>query len=88
MSSAITTLHDLNSLEPLDSEWVQQRLTEFPFVQIDGVTNVRTLGPYPARLNSSEGASEGLTTRPYQLFRSAEVSGITEEGEYSRTSVS
>ncbi|KAL5507879.1 hypothetical protein ACEPAH_5497 [Sanghuangporus vaninii] len=75
------TVHDLNTLEPLDSEWVQQRLANFPFVHIDGVTNVRSLGPYPVKPQSQEDASVRLLTRPRQLFRSAEVSGITEQGK-------
>ncbi|OCB85410.1 hypothetical protein A7U60_g7419 [Sanghuangporus baumii] len=75
------TVHDLNTLEPLDSEWVQQRLANFPFVRIDGVTNVRSLGPYPVKPQSQEDASIRLLTRPCQLFRSAEVSGITEQGK-------
>ncbi|KAL5530050.1 hypothetical protein ACEPAF_6307 [Sanghuangporus sanghuang] len=75
------TVHDLNTLEPLDSEWVQQRLANFPFVRIDGVTNVRSLGPYPVKPQSQEDASVRLLTRPCQLFRSAEVSGITEQGK-------
>ncbi|KAL5527764.1 hypothetical protein ACEPAG_6565 [Sanghuangporus baumii] len=75
------TVHDLNTLEPLDSEWVQQRLANFPFIHIDGVTNVRSLGPYPVKPQSQEGANVRLLTRPRQLFRSAEVSGITERGK-------
>ena len=76
------TVHDLNTLEPLDSEWVQERLASFPFVHIDGVTNVRALGPYPVRPRNEENGSLHLVTRPHQLFRSAEISGITEQGEF------
>ncbi|EJD01490.1 uncharacterized protein FOMMEDRAFT_21865 [Fomitiporia mediterranea MF3/22] len=80
MSSSVNG-HDLNALEPLDSEWVQQRLTQFPFVRIDGVTNIRTLGPYPVQKHNQEHDGRCLATRPRQLFRSAEISGITEEGK-------
>lgn len=75
------TPQNLNSLEPLDHDWVQKRLKEFPFVLIDGVTNARTLGSYPAKPQDS-GESKTEMTRPKQLYRSAEVSGITEQGEF------
>ena len=85
---SVTTMMDLNSLEPLDREWVQERLNKFPFVQIEGVTNSRSLGPYPvsrcgeleAEQPRIEETGQQYTTRPFQLFRSAEVSGITEKG--------
>ena len=84
----MTTMTDLNSLEPLDKNWVQERLNKFPFVQIEGVTNARSLGPYPVSQRSgsenedstTQEPSQLYTTRPFQLFRSAEVSGITERG--------
>jgi hypothetical protein len=81
--SGSMTVQDLNSLEPLDSEWVRNRLTQYPFVQIDGVTNVRTLGFYKARpyLHERKDDLTEFKTRPKQLFRSAEVSGITSLGE-------
>ncbi|KAH8118680.1 protein-tyrosine phosphatase-like protein [Phellopilus nigrolimitatus] len=72
------SVYDLNSLEPLDPEWVEKRLSTYPFVQVDGVTNLRTLGYYPVSKGSGEGS--GTMTRPHQLFRSAEVSGITDNG--------
>lgn len=84
----MTTMTDLNSLEPLDKNWVQERLNKFPFVQIEGVTNARSLGPYSVSQRSgsenedstTQEPSQLYTTRPFQLFRSAEVSGITERG--------
>ncbi|THH11937.1 hypothetical protein EW145_g314 [Phellinidium pouzarii] len=82
--SAIT-LHNLNTLEPLDQEWVREQLSNYPFIRIDGVTNSRTLGSYPVKITSSEARAEdrfeGRVTRPRQLFRSAEISGITDEGK-------
>lgn len=75
------TQQNLDSLEPLDHEWVQKRLREFPFVLIDGVTNARSLGSYPIRRQENGGCSEEVT-RPKQLYRSAEVSGITDKGDF------
>lgn len=71
----------LNSLDPLDPVWVQEQLSNYPFVKIDGVTNVRTLGSYPVKKKTADGKEEIVAmTRPNQLFRSAEISGITQEG--------
>ncbi|KAI5120677.1 hypothetical protein M0805_006966 [Coniferiporia weirii] len=77
------TSQNLNTLEPLDREWVQERLRNYPFVQIDGVSNVRTLGSYPTKIKNGEkeDVSKARMTRPRQLFRSAEISGITEQGK-------
>jgi len=72
----------LNSLDPLDPVWVQEQLSNYPFVKIDGVTNVRTLGSYPVKKKTTDGKEEIVAmTRPNQLFRSAEISGITQEGK-------
>lgn len=71
----------LNSLDPLDPVWVQEQLSNYPFVKIDGVTNVRTLGSYPVKRKTADEKEEIVAmTRPNQLFRSAEISGITQEG--------
>lgn len=79
-------------LEPLDPQFVQTVLSNPPFVSVPGVHNVRDLGLYPAHISFSrqatgesdiEGDRNGnasLVTRPGYMFRSAEVSGITEEG--------
>ena len=61
-----------DSLEPLDPEWVREQLSQHPFVVIEGVSNARTLGHYQTRNGTSK-------TRPV-VFRSAEISGITEKG--------
>lgn len=60
-------------LEPLDPEYVANRLSCPPFVQISGVVNARDLGSYPT-LHS------GHITKPKFVFRSGEVSAITTEG--------
>ncbi|KAG5648825.1 hypothetical protein DXG03_000174 [Asterophora parasitica] len=65
----------MNDLEPLDPAYVAEVLSRPPFVTIDGVINARDLGTY-----SSE-TSSGDITRPRFLFRSAELSKITKEGE-------
>jgi len=60
--------------DPLDEEYVRTRLNQPPFVTIDGVLNVRDLGSYPT-------ADPSLITKPSLMYRSGEVSGITEEGK-------
>lgn len=67
-------------LESLDPDWVEEQLSKYPFVQIDGVSNVRTLGSYPVQCTSKDGSEVLKITRPNQLFRSAEISGITSRG--------
>jgi len=59
--------------DPLDEDHVKTRLNQPPFVTIDGVLNVRDLGPYQT-------ADPSLITKPSLMYRSGEVSGITEEG--------
>lgn len=66
----------MHDLDPLDPAYVQDVLSKPPFVSLPGVINVRDLGHYPSNL------AQGLVTRPNYLFRSAELSGITEEGKY------
>lgn len=63
----------LEPLEPLDPEYVRQRLAQPPFVTVPGVVNIRDLGSYPT-------SHAGMITRPRFLFRSGEISAITEEG--------
>ncbi|GBE79887.1 protein-tyrosine phosphatase-like protein [Sparassis latifolia] len=60
-------------LEPLDPDYVNERLSQPPFVTISGVCNIRDLGSYAT-------VHPGLMTKPRFLFRSAEISSITEEG--------
>jgi len=60
--------------DPLDEDYVRTRLKQPPFVTIDGVLNIRDLGSYPT-------ADPSLITKPSSLYRSGEVSGITEEGK-------
>ena len=61
-------------LEPLDPVYVEERLSQPPFVTIAGVVNVRDLGGYPSE------TSPGNITRPGFVFRSGEVSSITDDG--------
>ncbi|KAF8897784.1 protein-tyrosine phosphatase-like protein [Infundibulicybe gibba] len=63
-----------NDFEPLDPTYVQDVLSRPPFVTISGVPNIRDLGSYPSTIYP------GKSTRPGFIFRSAEVSGITNEG--------
>jgi hypothetical protein len=64
----------MRDLDPLDPAYVADVLSRPPFVKISGVTNVRDLGSYPSITHP------GKMVKPRLLFRSAEVSGVTEEG--------
>lgn len=66
----------MNELEPLDPSYVAETLSRPPFVTIQGVFNVRDLGNLPSTYRPGE------ITRSNFIFRSAEVSGITDEGVY------
>jgi len=65
----------MDALEPLDPQFVQDQLSRHPFVPIAGVINVRDLGGLPSHLYPN------LVTKPGYLYRSAELSGITDEGK-------
>lgn len=75
--SLISSTVAMDVLEPLDPEYVRERLSKPPFVLIAGVENVRDLGSYPTKY-------PGMVTKPNLLYRSAEVATITEEGKSSR----
>ncbi|PBL02875.1 hypothetical protein ARMGADRAFT_913359 [Armillaria gallica] len=64
-----------NELAPLDPAYVSELLSQHPFVKIPGVINVRDLGLYPSVTFPTH------ITKPGFVFRSAELSGITEEGK-------
>jgi len=64
----------MSDLDALDPAYVQDVLSKPPFVTIPGVINVRDLGNYPSH------TQEGAVTKPGVIFRSAELSGITEDG--------
>ena len=64
--------------EAFDPAYVAQRLASPPFVSIEGVVNVRDLGSYSTD-------RPGYITRPGFIYRSGEVSYITEEGRPSIT---
>lgn len=70
-SSALAFIMDL---DPLDPVYVNERLSKPPFVTIEGVVNIRDLGSYPTD-------QPGYITKPGLLYRSGEISAITDEGE-------
>jgi len=65
----------MDDLEPLDPQFVQDQLSRHPFVAIAGVINVRDLGGLASHLYPN------LVTKPGYLYRSAELSGISDEGK-------
>ncbi|CAA7260109.1 unnamed protein product [Cyclocybe aegerita] len=65
----------MHDLDPLDPAYVREVLSKPPFVIIPGVINVRDLG------GLSSTTHPGQITKPGYLFRSAELSGITDEGK-------
>ncbi|TEB35763.1 hypothetical protein FA13DRAFT_1811435 [Coprinellus micaceus] len=65
----------MHDLDPLDPAYVEDVLSKPPFVKLSGVINVRDLGGYPSKTHP------GKVTKPKLLLRSAEVSGITDEGK-------
>ena len=73
-SNLLATMHDL---DPLDPTYVAEILSKPPFVTLPGVINVRDLGSYPSTTHP------GKITKPKLLLRSAELSGITDEGSHS-----
>lgn len=64
----------MHDLDPLDPDYVRNILSKPPFVTLPGVINVRDLGQYASITDP------GYITRPGFIFRSAELSGITNEG--------
>ncbi|KAJ3547825.1 hypothetical protein NM688_g5363 [Phlebia brevispora] len=68
-------LDHTKDLEPLDPEYVNERLSKPPFVSVPGVVNIRDLGSYPSSAHS------GMVTKPRLLYRSGEISSITEQGK-------
>lgn len=66
----------VDEFEPLDPEYVRERLAKPPFVTVPGVDNVRDLGSYPTRY-------PGMVTKPNLLYRAGEMSNITEQGMHS-----
>ncbi|KAI0340906.1 hypothetical protein BDW22DRAFT_1333671 [Trametopsis cervina] len=64
----------MDDLDPLDPDYVRETLSKPPFISVPGVFNIRDLGSYSTRYN-------GMITKPNILYRSGEVSKITEEGK-------
>lgn len=71
-------------LEPLDPSFVVERLSKPPFVIVDGVYNVRDLGLSSVMNDTSIATAEVVSPpmRPGFIYRSGEVSAITEQGAY------
>jgi len=67
----------MNDLEPLDPTYVAAILSKPPFITVPGVINVRDIGLLPSSLYP------GKVTKPKLLIRSAELSGITDDGLFS-----
>jgi len=72
----------MDELEPLDPTFVQEILSRPPFVNIPGVINARDLGNLPSQ------SHQGSVTKLGYLFRTAELSRITEEGIASNNNIS
>jgi protein tyrosine/serine phosphatase len=64
----------MDEFEPLDPTYVQETLLKPPFLNVSGVINFRDIGNLPSQ------AYPGSVTKPGYLFRSAELSSITEGG--------
>ncbi|GJJ07072.1 hypothetical protein Clacol_001271 [Clathrus columnatus] len=62
-------------MDTLDPSWVQLQLSSYPFVIVDGVSNIRTLGDYSSK------AFPRHKTKPNFLFRSGEISRVSEIGK-------
>lgn len=69
---------DDDELKPLDPAYVEEILSNPPFVPIPGVCNVRDLGSYPT-------ATPNVVTKPDYVYRSADISRITEEGVQNKS---
>jgi len=63
----------MSELAPLDPDLLADALSKHPFITIDGVCNIRDLGMIPA-------AGGGHVTRSGFMYRSGELSGVTQQG--------
>ena len=63
-------------LKPLDPQEVAETLSKPPFVQVSGVINIRDLGNLPSASYPPQ------RTKPHYMYRSAELSSITDEGRF------
>ncbi|KAI0291605.1 protein-tyrosine phosphatase-like protein [Multifurca ochricompacta] len=64
----------MSGLLPLDPDFVADVLSKDPFITIDGVFNVRDLGLIPAQDGEH-------VTRSGFMYRSGELSGVTQNGK-------
>jgi len=69
------TENSATEAEPLDPAYVSEALSNPPFVTVPGVYNVRDIGSLPIHADSA------VVTRPWFIFRSAEISGIEADGK-------
>lgn len=68
--------NDINDyFPPLDPDQVRIQLSTRPFVQLEGVLNVRDLGGYPSTTHPES------ITKSSRLFRAGEVFRVTENGK-------
>ena len=65
----------MSALVELDPEYVKAQLSSPPFVSVEGVSNVRTLGNYQSTVYP------GQFTKPNFAYRSGEISSITAKGK-------
>ena len=72
----------MHDLDPIDPVLVQDVLSKPPFVTVPGVINIRDLGNLPSTTHP------GKVTRPKLMFRSAELSGVKDEGEWHLSIIS
>jgi len=60
---------------PLEPDYVKSKLASPPFVEVEGVVNIRSLGSYPSQTRSD------FITKPNFMFRSGAIGNITESGK-------
>jgi hypothetical protein len=73
LSLFLCLILDMSELAPLDPELLSDVLSKHPFVTVDGVCNIRDLGMIPAEDGEN-------VTRSGFMFRSGELSGVTQLG--------
>lgn len=72
---SLAFLSTMSELAPLDPDLLADVLSKHPFVSVDGVCNLRDLGMVPV-------ADSKHVTRPGFMYRSGELSGVTQHGVF------